>query len=288
MRLGGLLSLALVGMIALAGCASNKVDEAADLPLDGAIPIVNQISWGLNECQIAVALIGVPASQVQPLVPEGFVVLSPAQVVAREGGAPALPPNPNEDGNFGLEMFTCTSGIGLDGAIENVQYGSLFTAVAVPAEFAVEGTKHGFVKWDVLIQDQPRREWLQAAGAKAVDGSAAFSSYDATGPTFRFAGDLVLGEDAYAFTGNGVAPLPEDGSFIEYSPATTGLVAWYTKYTWIDGTYGTVDVTVPSTGLASEVLGAGPHSGAGFVGIASFVDGTISLPGAEMEMGHGH
>src|SRR5687767_5211523 len=123
--------------------------------------------------------------------------MSAAQVVAQEGGAAVSPMNPSDEGNFGIEMFTCDAGVGLNGSVPDLVYGSLFTAVLPPAAMRVPGAKHHFVKWDVLIPDADRRALLQSEGVPAVDGKAAFASYEAVGPGFQFEGEMLLGNETY-------------------------------------------------------------------------------------------
>lgn len=260
--------------IGLSGC----VEDVPVDPIDNEAEVAKTplaLPWGMEKCKLAVALIDAPIAKVQPHVPEGFTVMSAAQVVAEEGGAPVSPANPSNVGNLGIEMFTCDAGVGLNGTVPDLIYGSLFTAVIPPPAMRVAGAKHHFVKWDVLIPDADRRAVLLEAGVPAKDGKASFSSYEAVGAGFQFEGSMTLGNETYMFSGAGAIPA-EDGSFVEFTKTADGFVFWYTKYLSVPTVVGPIDVVVPATGLAAEILGPGLKHGAGFQGIVTFSEGKIT------------
>jgi hypothetical protein len=276
----GVASVAILVLVSTAGCIASKDAPAAAGPPKTSTPFgPRTLTWGLDTCRPAIGIFGVPASKLAAYLPKGFRALSPAEVVAKDAQAPVAAPNPSADGNLGIEMFTCKSGAGLNASVPSIAYGSLFSAVQPPKDLEVPGTKHYFVKWDVLVPDAPRRALLRDAGVPAVDGSAAFSSYMAVGPGVQYAGKLTLGNDSYTFSGLGEVPAA-DGTFIEYTATPNGLVKWAAQYKFTAGRIGPMDVTVPASGLASKIVGPGVQHGAGFSGTISFTDATIVIPGA--------
>lgn len=277
MRLAPITPLFLVAM-ALAGCADGKpsISTPDGLTPASALPAL-ELAWGLTGCRFGVALIDVPAADVQPFVPEGFRILSVAEVGV-EPNAPMDVPNPRGDGNFGIELFQCDEGVGLDGTVvPAIVYGSFFTAVEPPMELRRDVDFH-FVKWDTLVPDEPRRELLQSYGMPVRNGTASVTQRLGQGSVSSYAGTLTF-EGGESYTFQGASALPQAGvTFVEYMVTPGGLAAWSTTVEFLVGGVGPQTVTVPAGSFAAEVLGSGTFRGAGFAGIANFAGGLIQVP----------
>lgn len=267
----------IVLLAALAGCVTPAAEQAAPTPTPtGSATSPAPMTWTMSGCNFGVALVAVPASAVQPFVPEGFRVLSVAETGA-EGQVGQDLPNPQEDGNIGFEVFQCESGEGLDGAIDGVVYASVFTGVEPPAELRRDVQNH-FVKWDVLIPDAPRRGALAAAGIPAHGGNASVETEVAAASATSYRGTVTIdGLGELSFTGRSIAPLP-DGAFTEYTETPQGLVEWNMQYRLTAGGVGPQTVVVPDGAWFNEIIAAGTHDGFGFSGVTDFYEGSILLP----------
>lgn len=261
--------------LALAGCATTP--DAEPSPEDPGAEEARVLPWSMAGCRFGVALIEVPASAVQPFVPEGFRVLSVAETGA-EGQAGVDLPNPRADGNLGFELFECDSGLGLDNAtVSPMAYVSIFAGVEPPEDLRRDVQNH-FVKWDVVIPDEARRLALAAAGLPVHAGNATVSTQVAGGAATSYTGRATIdGIGEFAFEGSSAAPLP-DGAFVEYTQTPDGLVAWNMAYSLTNGGAGPQTVTIPDGAWFNEILPAGTYEGFGFSGIAEFHTGTIALP----------
>ena len=265
-----LLLATLLASVAFAGCSTDDGTPERGGPLPAL-----SLPWSLTDCRFAVILVDVPAERVQPHVPEGFRVLSVAEVGL--GGDPAPVPDPAGGGNFGLEVFQCDSGQGLDGPAEGLSYGSYFTAVEPPADLRRDVDYH-FVKWDTLVPDTPRRVLLQGYGLPVRDGLGTVETEVLQGPLTSHTGTLdFFGEETVTFEGQSLAP-QEPVTFVEYTRTSTGLAAWSTTMEFTAGGPGPQTVVVPSAGKATDVLGSGMHRGIGYSGIATFSGGLIEAP----------
>lgn len=226
------------------------------------------LAWGLSGCQAAVVFFDVDSAAVQPHLPEGFAPRPIAQGMIGGG------PNPTQDGSFGIEMFTCDSGAGLNGTVEPMTYGSYFAFVD-PPDALEEDVDFHFVKWDVLVPDEPRREFLQTYGLPARNGTAAFSSFSLTQSAGSFEGTLSIDGNEHGFSGQAVAPGPDPVSFVEFMEGANSLVAWRTSVPMSAVGLGPGTVDVPSGTLAAEVLGPGMHEGNLLLFEGAFEGGSI-------------
>lgn len=270
MRLALLLCLSFTA-VAFAGCSGDDGTPERGGPLPAL-----SLPWSLTGCRFAVILIDVPAERVQPHVPEGFRVLSVAEVGL--GGEAGPVADAAGGGNFGIEVFQCESGQGLDGPVDGLSYGSYFTAVEPPAGLRRDVSYH-FVKWDTLVPDAPRRALLQEYGLPVRDGSGTVETDVTQGSLTSYTGTLdFLGEETVTFEGASLAP-QEPVTFVEYMRTATGLAAWSTTMEFASGGPGPQAVVVPSAGKAADVVGSGTHRGIGYSGIAAFSGGLLEVPG---------
>jgi hypothetical protein len=268
------LAAAILVMLPLAGCSGLSLGEEEDPPT--ALPAL-ALPWGLTDCRFGVVLLDVPAAIVQAHVPEGFRVLSLAEVGVEGNTGQDIPQDPNGGGNFGIEVFQCDEGLGLDGPVEGLSYGSYFTAVEPPAELRRDVTFH-FVKWDTLVPDAPRRALLQSYGLPVREGSATVTHSLTQGALTSYTGTLDFGgEETITFEGSSLAP-QQPFTFVEFQRTPNGLATWSTTGAIAVGGVGPQTVTVPEAGLANDVVGAGVLRGIGFAGVATFSNGLIEAP----------
>lgn len=242
----------------LAGCLSPP-EETLPLPAATVTPL--DLPWELSGCKAAVVAFSVPATAVAPHLPPGF---RPAGIPEGAFGTSGVP----GDGSFGMEMMECAG----------TSYGSYFAFVEPPAELARSNVTYQFYKWDVLVPDAGLRATLAERGIPAMDGKAAFSGFQVTGPAIVFDGELTLGNATHRFRGGAVAPDTPTGSFVEFTQVPRGIAVWAASYTWSQVVVGPATVDVAGAGLAAEVLGPGPHAGGGFAGIVEFRPASIHLP----------
>lgn len=193
----GLLALTLAGLV----------------PAGASDPALDDLAWGVTECDFVIVSIQVERSRVQSHLPPGFV--------AQGAGNALLPVGP---GTIDVDAYDCEEGVGLSGPVAPFDYGSYYAAVFPPAALRVPGQGLYFVKWDVLVSDGPLRSRMQDVGIPAHDGDA----------TVTVENGLVhaqmLFEDGGGFTLEGVAEPPADVgslSYVEYTPlAGGGLARW--------------------------------------------------------------
>jgi len=261
-------TILLTGLL-VAGCTGTDKDDdegpTREAPLEDL-----ELPWTLTDCQAVVVLFDVPAEAVRPHLPPGF---EPVSVLAGLTGND----DPASDGSFGLEMFTCASGSGLNGTVEPIAYGSQFAFVDPPENVTV-AADYQFYKWEVLVPDADRREALAARGAPAMDGSADFALFMMQEGAGTFDGTLVLGNGTYAFEGRTLVPNPDPITFTEYMAVPGGIATWHTSVAVDAAGIGTGTVDVPEGTLAAEVLGPGAHDGSALVGRWSFTDGRVHVP----------
>ncbi len=277
------LGMALFLASAFSGCAA-KNGGLADAEVEDAPTVLpaRELDWSLTSCYFAAAVFEVPASKVQPYLPEGFRVM-PASEFALEAGTGQgvpTPPSTSNDGNIGVEAFQCDEGSGVNGTVPGMVYSSFYAGVEPPASLKRAGIPFYFVKWDTLIPDQERRELLAAYGAPVHNGTAAVSLGMAQGSLAEVSGGLSFGAFGnFSFEATALSPFPADRcGFIEFTAVPGGFIEWETRCTFLHGGVGPVTVNVPAGSWFANVLGAGSHDGLGFVGHISFGPGTIRLP----------
>lgn len=226
------LLLALLITLPLAGCIQTDPSPPGAPAEDG--PRV--LPWGIARCRYFVFEVPVRADALRPHLPEGF---EPAT-----GSSPLTPVR--GESRLGIEAIACEEGVGLDGNVSPLDYGSFFTAVTPPENLSVPDADIVFVKWDVLVPDAPRREVLVEAGLPARAGRVAFAEPVAQGPRLTATLDM---EGVGPVVIDGVisgAGGPFNGTFVEYMPSSKGgLAAWRTDYASEPVRRGTAVATLP-------------------------------------------
>lgn len=265
LRIACLIALAL----ATAGCLSSGPDASLADPPDKPAPESLDLDWGLTDCQAVVAFFDVEPEQVAAHLPDGFEPVSTAQGLAGAG------PNPTGFASFGMELFACTSGVGLNGSVESMAYGSYFAFVDPPEELRDPDVDAHFYKWDVLVPDPDRRELLADHGLLARNGSVSFSDFTQAASVAAVEGELEIEGAVHRFSGHAAAPGPGTLAFVEFTHGTDGLVLWRTNAVSSAVGTGSGSVDVADDTLAAEVLGAGPQDAVFIVMTASFEDGSI-------------
>lgn len=259
---------ALLLVASLAGCAAPVTTDGSP---DSDAPRAT-LPWGLTECRYVVGWAPVEESRLRPYLPEGF---TPAGF-----GARALAGTPAGRVLFGLEAFECASGATLNGTLENMAYGSYWTAATPPEELQVEGATTYTVRWDTLVPDAERRALMVAAGMPARDGTVEFPSRVPVGTLATYEMEDV-GTSILRMTTAQPQPVPEGGHVVEFTPTQDGgLAVWRADYAW-DGdsfTTGYGVVTVPEGSWAAQVLGGTQAPGQFHAGTWTFSNGTLTLP----------
>jgi hypothetical protein len=263
------------------GCAdSNDGDGPGEGSRQDPSPMwleATELPWSMTGCRFLAAVLEAPLGSIQPFVPEGFRVMSPGEFAGEGITGMDLPADPDV-GNFGVEAFQCDEGTGLNGSVPGMTYASYYIGVDPPAEFQRD-TGFTFVKLDVMIPDEDRRQFLAQYGVPVTNGTASVTTGLGQGPVLQVEGELGFGAlGDFSFTGTALAPYPEDCAFVEFTPVPNGFVEWTMDCSFVQGGVGQISVDVPAGSWAAEILGAGTHDGSGFIGIVDFAQGSIKLP----------
>lgn len=227
------------------------------------------LAWGLAECRFIVASFPVREAALAAYLPPGFA----PRPLSLPGGATA-------GASLGMEAFECRDGMGLNGTIAGLHYGSVFTPVIPPQNRTLEGVQSYYVKWDVLVPDQDRRRVLSEAGVPARNGSARVQVSSPGGPAQLVQAELSLeGLGAFRMMG----PLGDDNganrfTFVEYTATPHGLASWHglASNRLVDRGQGTIRLD-PSSWVY-RVAGAEQMPALLAVGLYTFTNATITLP----------
>jgi hypothetical protein len=191
--------------------ASQALSTSSTTPASSNGSTPTEIPWEILGCRFAYAQPAANAAAVAAMLPEGFPLAQPI-------GPRVL---------VGFEVNECASGTGLDGVVMPQTYVSFWVGVQPPSGMGEEGAAH-FVNFDVLVQDQPRRDLLRSWGTPAHDGSVTWSA-PADG-AIRI--DYELEEvGTFAISAAGASPrtgMP--GTFDQWTPGTGGLTYWRTDF----------------------------------------------------------
>lgn len=260
-----------IPLLVLVGIVSTSFSPSAGA---NSRPRVHGIPWGLTGCIAVIALIPLDAAAVEPHLPEGFTPVVPDSVRA------LLPPDPRLESVFGLEALSCEEGVGLRGDVAGMKYGSYWTFVQPPERLADNAYPLNFFKWDTLVPDQPRRDFLDRRGLSVFDGDANFGSWNAS--PFGIAFDVALdleGSGSHRFLGAAGAPVDFSGTLIEFADADRGLAAWRTAYASASAFGGSGLVELDGGSFPAEVVGAQAVQSYFLVGTGiNFTDAYITLP----------
>jgi hypothetical protein len=267
----GTLSLAIVGLL-IAGCIEElPADPLPTEDVAASTLSATTIAWGVTDCRFAVGIMGAEQAKIAPYMPKGFRSLAMQELALTQAR------DIKGDANIGVEGFVCKQGAGLEGQVANVIYGSVFSAVAVPAEYRIAGMNFHFVKWDVLIPDADRRDLLTQHGLPARDGAVSLTRFEQQGQANTFDATVKIDQvGEFRLQGASAAPM-DAGAFREYTPTANGFANFTTKYKGVFA-QGAASVTVPSSSWVAKVTGAGSFPAATFSGFGTFYDATIDLP----------
>lgn len=232
----------------------------------------DSIAWGLTACDAVIALIPVDADSVQAHLPKGFTAEVPDSVRA------LLPPDPRLEAVFGLEGLACEEGVGLKRDVDGMQYGSYWTFVEPPKRLADDAYPLRFFKWDTLVPDRPRRNFLAARGLPVSDGDTTFTSWNPTPVGIAFDVTLRLGGSTHRFLGSAGSPVDFSGTFVEFTKARRGLSAWRTAYDSTRAVGGTGIVEMQAESFPAEVVGSERAQSYFLVGSGvNFTDASITF-----------
>lgn len=259
----------LFASLALAGCLGDDEPDIdttyGELTEDGLV-----LPWGLSDCQAAIAILPATTGAVSPYLPPGFRSLSMEEVI--ETGTDLA-----GEANLGVELLVCDSGANLTGDEPDMAYASYFTAVEPPEDLRENVTLH-FVKWDVMIPDDERRMHLQSLGIPAVPGDGSWNLHQGQATNWVFNGQLDLDGASFTFTGATLQPAPSDVTFVEFQETDRGLVRWHATVDTTRLGSGPATVTLPSSGMASDIVGLPVSPAAAFGGMVTFTESTITVP----------
>lgn len=267
-------ALVVAAALSFSACLGSGREDAPSPSPDGegTGPLAEALAWGLTDCSFVVAYAPVAPDRLAPYLPPGF---SPSPYTAA-GPAPL-------GAALGLEAFRCSEGVGLEGPVPDLQYGSLFSAVVPPDSMRIEGVTNYYVKWDVLIPDDPRREALLRLGVPARDGEVL---QDATpAPNGLTVWDATLSMEGFGTVVFSAAiqaeTLSSEFSFVEFSETPSGFVAWKGIASGQRIARGYGEIEVPAGSWAEEVIGSTRVATTRVaVGTYSFTNATIGpFPG---------
>jgi hypothetical protein len=203
------------------GPAAPEPTSAATLSASSsasAAPVANgtegppeQIPWEILDCRFAYAQPAADAAAVSAMLPEGFALAQPI-------GPRIL---------VGFEVNLCASGSGLGGPVTPQTYASFWVPVVPPDGLGEDGAGH-FVNFDVLVQDQPRRDLLASWGTPARDGSVEWTTPGDGAARIDYTLD---GVGTFAISVAGAGPrVGGQGTFDQWTPGASGLTYWRTDF----------------------------------------------------------
>lgn len=253
-----LLAIALL-TTAMAGCVGQQEDDTpgdtppADDDDAQTDPTGARLAWGFSGCKTVVAVIPVDADALSEHLPEGFEPISAEEAFG-------LPSDPRGEGAIGLETFRCEAGVGLNGTVEDLAYGAVFSPVDAPENLTRPAADLIFYKWETLVPDEPRRTFLADRGLPAVDGDTDLSGLEqAPTGTHTFDVSLTLDDASFTFTGTAGQANEDfrDGiAFVEFQAAEDGYAYWASLENAAEGANsGTGTVGLASNHWTSDVVG---------------------------------
>lgn len=267
-RMNGRIAFGILLLWVAPGCASSPPPFGAPPP--GPTPAPATYPWGISDCGFVIVSIPVDEDRLSARLPTGFE-LRPTAL----GNLPAGP-----RGTIELDAYTCRSGIGFNGSIPGVQYGSYYATVIPPGELREPDVRAYFVKWDFLVPDAERRGVFDNAGLPAHDGSGEVSI---AGPGGLVAASLVLADaGGFRFAGTigplepQAAPLP----FMEYTPLASGgaLAQWHARLHDARIGEGTGEVELLAGSWLVDVVGASRVPATAIAGVWNLDEADVTFP----------
>jgi hypothetical protein len=186
-------------------------------------------------------------------------------------------PRAAEDPAIHLDAYVCASGVGFNGTLEQVEYGSWYVPVDATTALREPGYDAYFVKMDFLVPDEARRLALATAGFPARDGSARVTL---EGDDRLVDAVLDLGNDGgFALRGTMGAAVPQARPlpFVEYTPLmTTGTLGrWHARLHDARIGQGTGVLTAKEGSSFAGLTGTDPI-------VVSFIGGAWNLDEADV------
>lgn len=254
-----------VACLFLSGCLQPSPGPPEPGPATGSD--AHTYSWGISDCAFVIVAVPVERERLAPFLPEGFrpapTRLSP------------LPAGPRA--SIELDAYRCRTGVGLDGTLDDLAYGSYYVAVEVPPSLHVTGHEAYFVKFDVLVPDAPRRTQWQDVGLPARAGDARVA---VAGPTVFASLDLA-GAGGFRLTGTvGAAePLVRPLPFMEYTPLGAGSLArWRARLHDADIAEGAGTVEILPGSWVADLVGATRVPATFIAGTWNLDEANVTLP----------
>lgn len=218
--------------------------------------------WELIDCHFAYATMPADANKVSERLPEGFRLAAIGPKVM-----------------IGFEINECTSGSGFNATVTPQTYASIWVGVAPPQGLGEDGIGH-FVNFDVLVQDEERRQVMQQHGVPAHDGSITTTRL----PDGSFSAEYTL-EDVGTFTLTAAPGRPTvpagatfGGAFDQWTPGTCGLTYWRTDYIVSEQTQSAATMLFEPSNPYAEWFDTPAIAGTVNYGRWNYENGTIMLP----------
>ena len=266
MKAAAIITLVFTG--AVAGCVEPDRDGGSETR--PAEAVARTLPWGVSGCAFAIVAIQVDEAELAARLPEAFAL--------RPGGLPRLPAAPRA--SLELDVYACASGVGLNGTVEPIGYGSAYAAVDVPSALREDGYGAYFVKWDFLVPDADRRAVLVAGGLPARAGAAEVALPSASGGPIE--AELTLdGAWGFGLTGVVGALEPQGGPlpFMEYTPlADRGLARWHARLHDAEIGTGTGVVTLTPGSWVADLAGADTVPATFIAGVWNLDQADVTFP----------
>ncbi len=261
-----------------AGCLGGGSDDdtggtGLDSGLDSQGPI--EIPWGLESCRASWWLAPASSEALREYLPDGFEPAPTPQL-------PGIDVAAGLDTYLGFDAFECESGTSLNGTIGPLVFGSLFTRVTPPDEYAVPGRDSYFFRWEVLIPDQPRFNALADLGLAVRQGDAQIEAPTPTGSPGPWQNTLDLeGTGTFTLTGSTTGPETpgDDVPWAAYTPAGGGIATWQATATDLTAALGYGVWTADPGSWVADALGADQGEAVFSVGTWSITDARLLVPG---------
>jgi len=259
---------ALLGLLALAGCASPapQVDKGI-LGASPSSPPALALPWTYTGCREMTASFDADPTTVQAHFPPGFT----------PGGGTA----PGRVA-VGMDAFRCQTATGKNGTLHDASYAS-FWASATPPQQLRGNVSQWYVKWIALVADPASLADLRATNTTVTSGSVDLRDATAGGGTGGTVATIHLdGIGTCTITAGPEAPLPSQGNgqgvrlreFTTTSGANSaGFLVWEARLTRPMQSVTSGTLRVPVGSILADIAGTttipvvvGDGSGGGLEG----------------------
>ena len=216
-----------------------------------------RLEWEIRDCFFVYSNALADAAAIQADLPEGFTVQTMAPGRA----------------SVGFEANRCASGTGLNGTVEGQTYASVWVGVTPPEGLVAQPGVFHVVNFEVLVEDAPRRTWMQERGIPAHDGAVGVTT------TAGHVITIAMGSTEHTLTVGQTAPLPAaGGTFDQWTPGDQGLTYWKTDWATQDVFQGDGTIDIDPGSIYADWFES-PTVPARFnVGTWDYTDGEIVHP----------